>query len=120
MTETIIEKNYDLKVNNIKLIDSHFGTNIYRIETDRGLFIAKIMPKRFYADLEREGMITEFLLYNNIAVPRFEKTKDGFYSVNTDPFAFHIQEFIKGETLKVNTAPDWFIDKSAQVLGQGS
>lgn len=44
--------------------------------------------------------------------------KNGEYVVKADKMQFHIQEFIEGKTLEVNTAPDCFLEQSAQTLGK--
>ena len=40
------------------------------------------------------------------------------YHVETEDFQFHVQEFIEGVMLKENTAPEWFLEKSADILGK--
>ena len=46
------------------------------------------------------------------------KSNDDAYVVKTPEFQFTVQQFIEGEALSVNTAPDWFVSKSADFLGQ--
>ncbi|KAI4453054.1 histidine triad hit protein [Holotrichia oblita] len=113
----LLGDNYGLQVNDLKLIDSHFGTKIFLMETSTGKYIIKTIPLNG-GSIEKEGYITEFLYNNGISVARLLKTKNNMYHVETNEYKFHIQEFIEGETLKVNTAPDWFLKKSALVLGK--
>jgi hypothetical protein len=68
--------------------------------------------------VENEGYVTEFLYDNGIKVARLLKTKCNEYLVKTNELQFHIQDFIEGETYAVNSAPNWFIEKSAQILGE--
>jgi Ser/Thr protein kinase RdoA (MazF antagonist) len=113
----IISTNYELEIKNIKCIDEHFGTEIYLIEASSGQYLLKT----FHLDrenTENEGRITEYLHTNGIPVAKFLKTIDGNYMTKTAKMQFHIQEFIKGETLAVNTAPEWYLEKSAQMLGK--
>lgn len=44
----IIEDNHNLTVSDIRLLDSHFGTEIYKIDTDKGEYIVKAMPYLLY------------------------------------------------------------------------
>jgi Ser/Thr protein kinase RdoA (MazF antagonist) len=113
----LVSENYDMKVENMKLLDSHFGTEIFVIETDKGKYIVKTLP--LYMEMAKsEGEITNFLYNNGINVARLLQTNDGKYHIETDKMLFHVQEFIEGETLKLNTAQDWFMEESAHTLGK--
>lgn len=113
----MINRNYGLKIESIELIDSHFGTEIYLLQTDLNKYIVKTIPVNC-KDLQNEGYITEFLCDKGISVAKILKTNKGEYSVRTKKMQFHIQNYIEGITLSVNTAPDWFMEKSAQTLGR--
>lgn len=112
----LIEDNYGIKVSSLKLMDKYFGTEIFSAETDKGRYIIKTLPPAV-PNLENEGAITDFLYNNGIPVARLLKKKNGGYVVRTDNIQFHMQEFIEGEVLKVNTAPGWLMEKSADMLG---
>jgi Predicted aminoglycoside phosphotransferase len=112
-----IAENYGLNVKSLTLIDSHFGTEIYLLKSDGGDFIVKSLP--MYADgIFAEGDVTEHLHNSGINVARLLKTADGKYAVRTDELQYHVQDFIHGETLAVNTAPDWFMEHEADALGR--
>ena len=117
MNKHIIENNFNLKVADIKLLDKHFGTELYLINTDIGKYIVKILPL-YMENVKNEGELAEYLYNHGVKVARFLKSKDDNYVVKTHEFQFTIQQFIEGESLSVNTAPDWFISKSAEFLGQ--
>lgn len=117
MNKHIIENNFNLKVADIKLLDKHFGTELYLINTDIGKYIVKVLPL-YMENVKNEGELTEYLYNNGLKVARFLKSKDDNYVVKTHEFQFTIQQFIEGESLSVNTAPDWFMSKSAEFLGQ--
>ncbi|MCL2774236.1 MAG: phosphotransferase [Oscillospiraceae bacterium] len=113
----LISDNYDVEVKDLKLIDSYFGTKIFALQTNKGKYIVKtLLP--YTQNMENEGHITEYLYDNGISVARLLKTNRGMYHAETEEMQFHVQEFIEGETLKVNTAPDWFLRKSAIILGE--
>ena len=116
MNKNIIENNFNLIVCDIQLLDKHFGTELYLINTDVGKHIVKILPL-YMENVKNEGEVTEYLYNNGLKVARFMKSNDDAYVVKTPEFQFTVQQFIEGESLPVNTAPDWFISKSAEFLG---
>jgi thiamine kinase-like enzyme len=117
MLHKLILDNYGIEISGMSLIDSHFGTEIYLIETAKGKFIVKTLPL-YVKGIENEGFITEFLFNKGFNVAKILKTKNGDNHIKTNELQFHIQDFIEGETLAVNTAPEWFIQKSAHTLGE--
>ncbi len=117
MNYHIIEENYNLRVFSTKLLDRHFGTEIHLIDTDTGKYIVKVLP--LYAEnINNEGFITEYLYNRGLKVARFLKNKDDDYVVKTSEYQFTVQQYIEGETLSINSAPEWFLNKSADFLGQ--
>ncbi|MBE6717017.1 MAG: hypothetical protein E7573_08860 [Ruminococcaceae bacterium] len=117
MNKHIIENNFNLKMSDIKLLDKHFGTEIYLISTDDEKYIVKVLPLHM-ENVKNEGELTEYLYTHGLKVARFLKSKDDTYVVKTPKYQFTVQQFIEGESLSVNNAPDWFISKSADFLGQ--
>ena len=69
-------------------------------------------------NVKNEGELAEYLYNHGVKVAKFLKSKDDAYVVKTPEYQFTVQQFIDGESLSVNTAPDWFISKSADFLGQ--
>jgi len=120
MLSKLIKDNYGIEVKNVKFFNERqYGDQIFLAETENGKYIVKaynISEQGF----ETEGAITEFARNNGISAPKFLKTKNGSYSVKveTEEMQFHVQELIEGEILPLNTAPEWFLDKSAYTLGQ--
>lgn len=98
-------------------LDKHFGTELYLIDTDTGKYIVKVLPL-YMENVKHEGELAEFLYNHKLKVARFLKSKDDTYVVKTSEFQFTVQQFIEGSSLLVNTAPDWFVSKSADFLGQ--
>ena len=101
----------------IKLLENHFGTEIYLIDTDRQKHIVKVMPLCF-ENIENEGFIADFLYRCGHKVARLLKSRDGKYVIKTPEFQFTVQEYIDGKMLLINTATKWFLEKSADFLGQ--
>ena len=119
MNKNIIENNFNLKVSNIQLLDKHFGTELYLISTDVGKYIVKVLPL-YMENIKNEGELAEYLYNHGVKVARFMKSNENAYVVKTPEFQFTVQQFIEGESLSVNNAPDWFISKSAEFLGQAA
>ncbi len=117
MNKNIIENNFNLRVCDIQLLDKHFGTELYLINTDAGKYIVKALPL-YMENVKNEGDLTEYLYNHRLKVARFMKSKDDTYVAKTPELQFTVQQFIEGQSLSVNTAPDWFISKSAEFLGQ--
>ncbi len=117
MDSHLIESNYDLKVSDMRLLEEHFGTEIYLIEAGAQKYIVKAMPL-YFENVENEGFITEYLSGRSHKVARLIKSRDGSYVIRTPKFQFTVQEYIEGKTLPVNSAPKWFLEKSAEFLGK--
>ena len=119
MNRLLIERNYNLHVSDIKLLDSHFGTEIYAMITDTGKYIVKVLPLSF-KNASNEGPITEYLSGFGLKVAKLLKSKDGNYVIKTPDFQFTVQEYIEGETLCIYSGPEWFMEKSAEFLGKAA
>lgn len=117
MNKNIIENNFNLNVSDLKLLDKHFGTELYLINTDIGKYIVKVLPL-YMENVKNEGELTEYLYNHGLKVARFMKSKEDAYVVKTPEYQFTVKQFIEGKSLSVNIAPDWFISKSAEFLGQ--
>lgn len=117
MNLRLIERNYDLKVSDLKLLDKHFGTEIYVVEADTKRYIVKVLPL-YYENIDNEGYVTDYLYNHGHKVARLLKSRDGSYVIRTPEFQFTIQEYIEGSTLPINSAPEWFLEKSAEFLGK--
>jgi len=117
LLQSQIIKEYNLLLVGMKLLDSHFGTEIYLAQTGEGKYIVKKTPPGA-GRYEREGNVTSFLTERGLPVGRLLPAKDGAYAVSGDGYQFTVQAYIEGETWAVNTAPDWFLDESARLLGR--
>ena len=93
MNKNIIENNFNLKVSDIKLLDKHFGTELYLINTDVGKYIVKVLPL-YMENVKNEGELAEYLYNHGIKVAKFLKSKDDAYVVKTPEFQFEIRNTI--------------------------
>lgn len=113
----IIEENYGIKINGMRLLDSHFGTDLYLAETEKGKFVVKTLPT-YMENAKNEGAVTEFVSGKGIKTARFLKTRLNKYSLLAGERIVTVQEFIEGKAFGLNCAPDWFMDQSAELLGR--
>ena len=68
---------------------------------------------------EAEPELCEYLLRKGIPVCQFLRNKEGkFLTVDGNGRQFHVQRFIEGKVYDLNTAPDWLLTESAQMLGR--
>ncbi len=111
-----IEENFCLSISDMSLLDCHFGTEIFAASTEDGKLIVKKVPICMKG-VENEGRITSFLCGKGIKVPHFFQATNGTYAAHTEKHQFTVQELIDGSTFSVNSAPDWLLDQSAEILG---
>lgn len=114
----LIECNFDIKVNTIKPLANHIDSKIFLIEAKTGKYILKEVISDFLNHPENEGELLEYLHNHGISVARLISTKSNEYIFCKDGKQFHLQEFVEGEIISLNTAPDWYLKKTAQLLGQ--
>lgn len=93
MNKNIIENNFNLRVCDIQLLDKHFGTELYLINTDVGKYIVKVLPL-YMENVQNEGELAEYLYNHRIKVARFLRSKDDAYVVKTHEFQFTVQQYI--------------------------
>jgi thiamine kinase-like enzyme len=118
LLEKIINDNYGIKIKSINLITQHFGREMFLANTENGKYFVKTLSTDDPQDIEKVGNITEFLHNNGVKVAKLLKTNKGVYNLISNDRQIHLQEFIEGETVEINTASDWLLDKSADILGQ--
>lgn len=117
MDSHLIEQHYDLRVTELRLIDRHFETEIYIAHTGAEKYLVKVMPL-FYQNVDNEGQITEHLHRHGMNVAQFLRTRQGSYVTKLSENQFTVQEFVEGNTLPLNSAPEWFLEKTADFLGK--
>ena len=93
-------------------------SKIFLVETKTGKYVLKEVNSDFLSHPENEGALLEYLYSHGINVARIIKTKDNEYIFSDGEKQFHLQEFVDGDIISLNTASDWYLRKSAQMLGQ--
>lgn len=117
--KTIIEDNYDIgSIKKIEPILEGASSECFHISTENGEYLFKDIEMIFMNHPDKEPLINSILSEQGVPVSEFYKTKDGKYLGEHLGHTFHVQSFIKGEILPANTAPEWFMEESAAMLGK--
>lgn len=115
----IIEKNYDIGIiKEITPILEGASSECFHIITEDREYLFKDIDMIFMNHPDKEPLINNLLSKNGIPVSEFYKTNNGEYLLEYSGHTFHLQSFIKGKILEVNTAPEWFMKESAEMLGK--
>lgn len=116
--KNVLEKEYNIIALNIAKIDR--GTsNIFKIESSTNKYILKeFTSKRNRKTVIKETNIINFLEERNINVPRYIKTKSGYYYTENEGRIIIVQEFIDGYTIDNNTGDYKQVMECANVYGK--
>jgi Ser/Thr protein kinase RdoA (MazF antagonist) len=117
--KTIIYDNYDIgTIKQIKPILEGASSECFHITTENDEYLFKDIEMIFMNHPDKEPLINELLLQKAIPVSKFYRTKDNKYLLEALGHTFHLQSFIQGKILQANTAPEWFMEQSAIMLGK--
>ena len=95
------------------------GSDTYFITCAGGKYVVKYPASSEINHPEAEPELCEYLLARDIPACRFLRNKEGhFLTAGEDGRQFHVQRFIGGKMYELNTAPDWLMTESAQMLGK--
>ena len=95
------------------------GSDTYFVICTEGKYVVKYPASSEINHPEAEPELCEFLLAHSIPACQFLRNKDGrFLSADETGRQFHVQRFIEGNQYDLNTAPDWLLTESAQMLGK--
>lgn len=116
--KNILKKEYNIKALKIAKIDR--GTsNIFKIKTEQNKYILKeFISVRKKETIIKEINIINFLRERNINVPKYVKTKSGYYFTENEGRIIIVQEFIDGYTVDNNTGDYNQVMECANILGK--
>lgn len=119
MVDILLKRLYGLNVLRIEKSTVGAGSDTYFAKCAEGKVVVKFPSVSEMNDPESEPKLCEFLLEKGINVCEFIKNKDGnFLSADDSGRVFHVQKFIEGRVYELNSAPDWLLSKSAEMLGK--
>lgn len=117
--ETLLIKQYGLHAQDVQKSKIGAGSDTYFALCDEGRFVVKFPSQSEMNKPELEPALCEALLQKGLPVSVYLRNRKGqFLSSDASGRLFHVQHFIDGETPKLNTAPDWLMAQSAQMLGR--
>jgi len=112
----LIEQNYGIEITNIEIFVDHTNSKVYLIETLTEKYALKEMGEN--KELENESLLNKHLISKGVKVPKVYNTTTGGHIVFDNGLMYVLYEFIDGKMYDLNTAPDWYIIKQVQTLGQ--
>lgn len=117
MTKELIRRHFGLDVQDLQLLADHLDRKIYLAQTSAGDFVVKSFDEP-QENVETEGAVTQYLADHGIHVAQLRRADTGRYLVGSDGLYISVQPFVQGEILPLNGAPDWYLKRSAELLGQ--
>lgn len=117
MIKKLIQKHFGLDVQDLQLLADHFDRKIYLAQTQAGDFVIKTFDEP-QQNVETEGAVTQYLANHGIRVAQLRRSDSGRYLVGADGLYISVQPFFQGDILPLNGALDWYLERSAELLGQ--
>lgn len=115
----LLKDKYDLDLLSMEKSDLGAGSDTYFVSCADGKYVVKYSASSEINHPEAEPELCEYLLAHSIPVCQFLRNKDGhFLTTDESGRQFHVQRFIEGKMYDLNTAPDWLLIESAQMLGK--
>lgn len=95
------------------------GGDTFRVDTAEEHLVFKIVKIDAINHPESEALLCTFLCGRGVPVSEFIPALDGSLVTQwPDGRAAHLQRLIAGQPFAMNTAPDWFLSASAQLLAR--
>ena len=117
--KTCLKHLYDLDTVNIEKSGVGAGSDTFFVTCTDGKYVVKYPASSEINHPEAEPVLCEYLLEKEIPVCQFLRNKEGhFLTTDESGRLFHVQRFIEGKMYDLNTAPDWLLTESAQMLGK--
>ena len=112
----LIEHHYGIKIIKIEVLSDHTYSKIYYIESPTDKYALKEMGEN--RELENESLLNQHLISRGVPVPKVYHTSAGDHVVYKNGLMYVLYEFIQGKMYDLNTAPDWYLLRQVQILGE--
>ena len=117
--ERIILDNYNIeKIIGMSRMNNGIGSNSYYILCEKGEFVFKDIEQNHMNYPENEDTVLKTLQEDGIPVPQIYKVYNGQSLIYEGNKKYHMQSFVDGVIYKHNTAPEWLLYQSAELLGK--
>jgi len=113
----LIKDNYNFEIIQIEKIADHGDfSKVYKLESIDNKYALKEMGLDI--GLEDEKELINHLIKKGVNVPKIYSTTSGHHVLIDNGLQYMLYEFIEGIMIELNSAPDWFLIKSARTLGK--
>ena len=115
----LLKSHYGLELLSMEKSDLGAGSDTFFVTCTDGKYVVKYPASSEINHPEAEPELCEYLLAHGIPVCQFLRNREGhFLTTDESGRLFHVQRFIEGKMYDLNTAPDWLLTESAQMLGK--
>jgi len=112
----LISHNYGIDVTGIKLVSDQGEAKVYMLESPTGKYALKEFDDIF--ELKHERDVCDMVAGKGVNLPKIYDAKSGRHIVHNNGLTYILYDFIEGTRYELNTAPEWFLMKQVQTLGQ--
>jgi len=113
----MINSNYGINIIIMSVLVDHTYSKVYLLESATDKYVLKEMGESNDVKIAGESELTGYLVEKGIKVPKLYHSATGSHIVYRGGYIYVLYEFIDGKSYGLNTAPDWFLRKSARTLG---
>lgn len=115
----LLKHHYGLDAIRLEKSSVGAGSDTYFVICTDGKYVVKYPAASEINHPGAEPELCEYLLEKGVPACQFLRNKDGYFLTKDEiGRQFHVQRFIEGKVYDLNTAPDWLLAESAQMLGK--
>ena len=115
----LLEKQYGLNVLHMEHSAAGAGSDTWFVTCPEGKYVVKYPALSDINHPEQEPQLCGWLLDRGIPACRFLRNREGeFLSQGENGRLYHVQEFFEGKMFDLNSAPEWLLAASAEMLGR--
>lgn len=119
MIKEILSDKYGLVADTIEKTSVGAGSDTYFISSGNNKYVLKFPADSQMNTPKLEPDLCDYLIKKGLPVCQFIRNRDGrFISSDDTGRIFHLQKYIEGKMYEWNTAPEWLLRQSAQMLGK--
>ena len=118
LIKNIIHTNYGMRVVETTKLLTGAGSDTYTLLTGCGKYILKNANISEMNNPQNEPALCGHLRSKGLPVSEFIRSINGNFITACNGKHYHLQKFVEGKSYKWNSAPDWLLRESAQMLGK--
>jgi Ser/Thr protein kinase RdoA (MazF antagonist) len=117
MLEAWLRGRYGLDAERMVLLFDHGQNRVYKVAAGGRAYLVKETSLPLER-LTRLGALTQRLLDSGVRVAAPIRTLDGAFAAAGPRGNVYVQDFVEGETFRLNEAPGWYLDQSPRLLSR--